>query len=136
MSKLDAATNIMSLLMSLSAFISVLILLFKVRNENRKILAEYKKLTAEGENLDADTDKHYIETYRMLHDELKASYAEIKELRENQETIICHREYEEHLIRCLRILTAKLVSLSIEVPCSTLSFEEFIKNRSNGNDSK
>lgn len=119
--------NIITLISSLSAVISVLYLLFKVRNENKKLLAEIK-------NTDSNTDKSYVETYKLLHDQLKESYDEIKELRTNQETIICHREYEEYLIRCIRILTARLVSLSVEVPCTTTTFKEFMieKEKTNG----
>lgn len=112
----------LSTLTSLVSVITILILLYKVRAENNKLISEKKKN-------DSDTDKTHAETYSILSDELKEAYLEIKELRKNQDNIICHLDYEAHLLHCIRLVIARLVSLDIKPPCEPMSFEEFMKER-------
>lgn len=120
--KISEIATIASIIMSLGSIITVFTILLKVRNENKKLLAE-------GKNIDSETDKNYIESNSSLFKQLNEAYNQIEELRKNQEKVICHREYEEHLLRCIRQLNGRLTSLGVEIPCQTLSFDEFMKEK-------
>lgn len=114
------ASDIATLIMSTSALISSLILVWKARGEKSKV--------------GADTEKSHVETYALLSEQLKEAYVEIDKLRANQEKIICHRDYEAHLLRCITRLSAQLSSREITPQCEPMSFDEFMKQRDNGNE--